>query len=115
MAARLARGTGMYIAMEVSRSRRRGGVDPKLILAIVLFVIAGGILWWFYGGKGAVAPDPGRTFTLICSKCKAESPVKAGEIKNVPRQGGYFQCPKCQAFSASFGEPGAQNQTFSAP
>lgn len=101
--------------MNFSPIRLRGGVEPKLIVAIAIFLLAGGILWWFYGGQKAVAPDSGRVFSLICSECKAVTPVKASELKNVPRQGGFFQCPKCKAFAGSFGDPVAASQPIQAP
>lgn len=92
--------------MDVTSFRRRGGVDPKLIIALVVCLLGAGVFWWWNTRPDPevdTSIDPNATYSLVCEACKTVSPVAGKDVGKVKMEKGQKQCPACKAFAAHFG------------
>lgn len=94
-------------SMDVMQNRRMGGVDPKLIIALVVCALGAGIFWWWSSRPDPeldLAFDPNATYTLVCTQCKKVSTVTGKTAAGMSLKGGYRACPECKAYAAQFGK-----------
>lgn len=93
--------------MGLSQIRRRGRVDPKLIIALVVVALGAGIYWWIVSRPdpelAGMHADANATYTLICPKCEKSFPITGGQRAKMTMQKGCYQCPQCKQFVAYFG------------
>jgi len=97
----------MYMNRDVSLYRRRAGVNPKLIIALVVLALGSGIYWFIITRPdpelAGLRTDPNAKFTLVCPKCQKSSTVTGAERAKMTLQKGCYQCPDCKQFVAYFG------------
>ena len=99
---------------------RRGAVRSGLIAALVLLVVAAGIVWAINirGGDGAevsaaVKQRDALTFRLHCSACKKDSEIRGAEVKNLARdEEDNIQCPLCNEFAGAWPSDDQRGNVF---